>query len=134
MKNIDIVYHCAATTHEGLSVFSPFEITKIIILLQYPNFTAAINEKVKRIIFVRLWQIRRSGATVYWRYENKAIRPLWYFKSCFRRSFKNLCELNGIEWVIAVPHNIIGPNRFTMIHSEMLFQYLLIECCKANPQ
>ena len=21
----------------------------------------------------------------------------------------NLCELNNIEWVIAVPHNIIGP-------------------------
>ena len=28
MKGVDIVYHCAATAHEGLSVFSPFEITK----------------------------------------------------------------------------------------------------------
>ena len=28
MKDIDVVYHCAATAHEGLSVFSPFEITK----------------------------------------------------------------------------------------------------------
>ena len=27
MKDIEIVYHCAATAHEGLSVFSPFEIT-----------------------------------------------------------------------------------------------------------
>ena len=24
---------------------------------------------------------------------------------------KNLCELNKIEWVIAVPHNIIGPRQ-----------------------
>ena len=24
---------------------------------------------------------------------------------------KNLCELNGIEWVIAIPHNIIGPRQ-----------------------
>ena len=23
----------------------------------------------------------------------------------------NLCELNNIEWVIAVPHNIIGPRQ-----------------------
>ena len=23
----------------------------------------------------------------------------------------NLCELNKIEWVIAVPHNIIGPDK-----------------------
>ena len=28
MKDVTAVYHCAATAHEGLSVFSPFEITK----------------------------------------------------------------------------------------------------------
>ena len=28
MKGVDVVYHCAATAHEGLSVFSPNEITK----------------------------------------------------------------------------------------------------------
>ena len=28
MKGVDVVYHCAATAHEGLSVFSPYEITK----------------------------------------------------------------------------------------------------------
>ena len=28
MKNVDVVYHCAATAHEGLSVFSPYEIGK----------------------------------------------------------------------------------------------------------
>ena len=27
-KGIDVVYHCAATAHEGLSVFSPYHITK----------------------------------------------------------------------------------------------------------
>ena len=31
MKGVEVVYHCAATAHEGLSVFSPYEITKIII-------------------------------------------------------------------------------------------------------
>ena len=25
MKGVDVVYHCAATAHEGLSVFSPYE-------------------------------------------------------------------------------------------------------------
>ena len=30
LKNVDIVYHCAATAHEGLSVFSPNFITKNI--------------------------------------------------------------------------------------------------------
>ena len=28
MEGVDVVYHCAATAHEGLSVFSPYEITK----------------------------------------------------------------------------------------------------------
>ena len=28
MKGVDIIYHCAAAAHEGLSVFSPQEITK----------------------------------------------------------------------------------------------------------
>ena len=28
MKGVEVVYHCAETAHEGLSVFSPVEITK----------------------------------------------------------------------------------------------------------
>ena len=51
MKGVDIVYHCAATAHEGLSVFSPFEITKNNYLASVSIFSAAIQEKVKRIIF-----------------------------------------------------------------------------------
>ena len=53
MKNVDIVYHCAATAHEGLSVFSPFEITKNNYLASVSIFSAAINEKVKRIIKIK---------------------------------------------------------------------------------
>ena len=30
MKDVEVVYHCAATAHEGLSVFSPFEIIAFI--------------------------------------------------------------------------------------------------------
>ena len=49
MKNVDVVYHCAATAHEGLSVFSPFEITKNNYLASVSVFTAAVTNKVKRI-------------------------------------------------------------------------------------
>ena len=51
MTDINIVYHCAATAHEGLSVFSPYEITKNNYLASVSIFSAAINAKVKRIIF-----------------------------------------------------------------------------------
>ena len=39
MKNVDVVYHCAATAHEGLSVFSPVEITKNNYLASVSVFT-----------------------------------------------------------------------------------------------
>jgi UDP-glucose 4-epimerase len=55
MKNVEVVYHCAATAHEGLSVFSPYEITRNNYLASVSIFSAAINEKVKRIIFVHQW-------------------------------------------------------------------------------
>ena len=51
MKNVDIVYHCAATAHEGLSVFYPYEITKNNYLASVSVFTASVSHKVKRIIF-----------------------------------------------------------------------------------
>ena len=50
-KNIDVVYHCAATAHEGLSVFSPVENTKNNYLATVSVITAGINNKVKRIIY-----------------------------------------------------------------------------------
>ena len=51
MKDVEVVYHCAATAHEGLSVFSPYEITRNNYLASVSIFSAAINEKVKRIIY-----------------------------------------------------------------------------------
>jgi len=51
MSGVEVVYHCAATAHEGLSVFSPYEITKNNYLASVSIFSAAVNEKVKRIIF-----------------------------------------------------------------------------------
>ena len=56
MKGVQIVYHCAATAHEGLSVFSPYEIGKNNYLASLSVFSAAVSNKVKRIIFVLLWQ------------------------------------------------------------------------------
>ena len=51
MKDVDVIYHCASTAHEGLSVFSPIEITKNNYLSSVSIFTSAVNNKVKRIIF-----------------------------------------------------------------------------------
>ena len=55
MKGVQIVYHCAATAHEGLSVFSPYEITKNNYLASVSIFSAAVNEKVKKNNFLLIY-------------------------------------------------------------------------------
>ena len=50
-KGCDLVYHTAATAYEGLSVFSPHLITQNIVTGSVSLFSAAIENKVKRIVY-----------------------------------------------------------------------------------
>ena len=112
MKDIDVVYHCAATAHEGLSVFSPYEITKNNYLASVSVFSAAISKKVKRIIFCS--SMARYGSQKYPFTEDmqpSPVDPYAISKVAAEQTLINLCELNKIEWIIAVPHNIIGPRQ-----------------------
>jgi len=112
MKGVDVVYHCAATAHEGLSVFSPYEIGKNNFLASSAVFSAAIANKVKRIIFCS--SMARYGKQKTPFKENmtpKPVDPYGIAKVASEELLKTLCELNNIEWVIAVPHNIIGSRQ-----------------------
>ena len=112
MSGVDVVYHCAATAHEGLSVFSPYEIGKNNFLASSSVFSAAISNKVKRIVFCSSMARYGSQKTPFT--ENmtpKPVDPYGISKVASEDLLKNLCELNNIEWVIAVPHNIIGPRQ-----------------------
>jgi UDP-glucose 4-epimerase len=112
MKNVDIVYHCAATAHEGLSVFSPVEITKNNYLASVSVFTAAISNRVKRIIFCSSMARYGDQQTPFTEDMNpKPVDPYAISKVASENVLMNLCDLNNIEWVIAVPHNIIGPRQ-----------------------
>ena len=112
MSKVDIVYHCAATAHEGLSVFSPYEITKNNYLASVSIFSAAINHKVKRIIFCSSMARYGELQTPFLESMKAApVDPYAISKVAAEDVLINLCELNNIEWVIAVPHNIIGPRQ-----------------------
>ena len=65
MKKVDVVYHCAATAHEGLSVFSPIEITKNNYLASITIITSAINH------FMKKWNQILLILTVYQRLQLK---------------------------------------------------------------
>ena len=112
MKGVNIVYHCAATAHEGLSVFSPYEITKNNYLASVSIFSAAVNENVKRIIFCSSMARYGNQATPFLEsMKAKPVDPYAISKVASEDVLINLCDLNKIEWVIAVPHNIIGPRQ-----------------------
>ena len=51
MKDVDVVCHAAAFAHEGLSVFSPTLICNNNLTGSVSVFTAAIKNKVKRIVY-----------------------------------------------------------------------------------
>ena len=112
MNKIDVVYHCAATAHEGLSVFSPIEITKNNYLASITIITSAINHNVKRIIYCSSMARYGQGKTPFHEeMEPKPIDPYGISKVAVEKVLTNLCTLNNIQWVIAVPHNIIGPRQ-----------------------
>ena len=112
MQGVEVVYHCAATAHEGLSVFSPYEITKNNYLASVSIFSAAVNEKVKRIIFCSSMARYGSQSTPFLEsMKPLPVDPYAISKVAAEDVLIKLCELNKIEWVIAVPHNIIGPRQ-----------------------
>ena len=111
-KGCDLVYHTAATAYEGLSVFSPHLIANNIVTGSVSLFSAAIENKVKRIVFCS--SMARYGTNkVPFRedFTPKPQDPYGIAKVAAEDILKNLCGVHNVEYVIAVPHNIIGPRQ-----------------------
>lgn len=112
MHGVDVVYHCAATAYEGLSVFSPYLVTQNVSGITASVLSAAIVNKVKRFIYCS--SMARYGEQAVPFYEDMGTRPQDPYgiaKVAGEDLVKNLCKVHGIEYVIAVPHNIIGPRQ-----------------------
>ena len=112
MDGCEIVFHCAATAYEGLSVFSPHLIAKNIVGASAAIFAAAAETKVKRIVFCSSMARYGKGLPPFTEDQPpKPQDPYGIAKVCAEDMLKNLCGVHGIEWTIAVPHNIIGPRQ-----------------------
>jgi UDP-glucose 4-epimerase len=112
MQGSDVVYHCAATAHEGLSIFSPSFITRNIFQASVATISAAIQNKVKRFVYCS--SMARYGNQEYPFKETqipKPVDPYAIAKVAGEDVLRCLAELNNMEWVIAVPHNIVGPRQ-----------------------
>ena len=115
VKNLigyDIVYHCAATAHEGLSVFSPNFITKNIYQASVSVITASIVNKIKKFVFCSSMARYGSQKTPFTEeMQPKPQDPYGIAKVAAEDTLKLLSEIHGINYNIAVPHNIVGPNQ-----------------------
>lgn len=112
MEGVDVVYHCACTAYEGLSVFSPSLIVENTVGITATMLSAAISNKVKRFVYCS--SMARYGAGTPPFKETDATNPQDPYgisKLASEQLVRNLCETHGMEYVIAVPHNIIGPRQ-----------------------
>lgn len=111
-KNIDVVYHCAAAAYEGLSIFSPYFICQNVYQNTVSLISASISNKVKRFVFCS--SMARYGTQPVPFTEEMTPQPQDPYgiaKYAAELILKNLAVVHGIEYVIAVPHNIIGPRQ-----------------------
>lgn len=108
----EVLIHCAALAHEGLSSFSPSFITKNIYEASVSTFSAAIASGVKRIVYMS--SMARYGSQTLPFHEAMTphpVDPYGVAKVAAEDTLKILAKTHGIEYVIAIPHNIIGPRQ-----------------------
>jgi UDP-glucose 4-epimerase len=112
LKNTDILCHAAAYAHEGLSSFSPVLITNNNVTGSVSVFTAAIINKVKRIVYCSS-MARYGNIKIPYKEDDdcKPVDPYGVSKVAAENILKILSKTHNFEYNIAVPHNIIGPRQ-----------------------
>lgn len=112
LQGVDVVVHTAATAHEGLSVFSPSFITKNIFEASVTMMSAAIAAGVTRFVFCSSMARYGNQASPFTEdMTPKPVDPYGIAKVAAEDVLKTLSEVHGMEWNIAVPHNIIGARQ-----------------------
>jgi UDP-glucose 4-epimerase len=112
MRGCELVYHCAATAYEGLSVFSPSMVMDNIVTGSVSVFSAAIANGVRRIVLCS--SMARYGTNEVPFLESYTPRPQDPYgiaKVAAEQALQNLAHVHGVEYAIAVPHNIIGARQ-----------------------
>lgn len=108
----DLIYHCAAIAPEGYSVFAPAIIAQHVYQNTAAVLAAAANERVKRFVFCSSMARYGQGNPPFREDHLPAPEtPYSIAKVAAEQLCRNLAETHGFEYVIAVPHNIIGPKQ-----------------------
>ena len=113
MKGCDVVFHAACTAHDGFSMFSPNYITMNTFQITMSVLSAAVRNKVDKFIYCSSMSRYGKKDTIPFTEEMtcEPTVPYGVAKYASELIIKQLCELNGINYTIIVPHNIIGPRQ-----------------------
>ena len=113
LKGVDVVYHCAATAYEGFSVFSPHVVTQNVYGITTSLMSASVASKVKRFVFCS--SMGRYGTQERTPFTEDMTPlpqdPYGIAKYASELTVANLATVHGMEYVIAVPHCVIGPRQ-----------------------
>ena len=111
-KSIDVLCHAAAFAHEGLSNVSPTLICNNNVTGSVSVFTAAIRNKVKRIVYCSS-MARYGHISIPFREDDvpNPVDPYGVSKLAAENILKILSSTHDVEYNIAIPHNIIGPKQ-----------------------
>mgnify|MGYP006270194331 CR=1 FL=1 len=112
-KNVDTVVHSACTAYEGLSVFSPSLVVQNTFQITANALSASIQSGVNRFVFMSSMARYGSQSILPFTEDmNPAPQdPYGIAKYSSELLVKNLAEVHGMDFVILVPHNIIGPRQ-----------------------
>lgn len=133
-KDIDIIVHTAATPHEGLSIFSPYFITTNVFQASVSTISAAIQNKVKKFIYCS--SMARYGSQEYPFVETQTpspIDPYGIAKVAGEEVLKTLASLNKMDYIIAVPHNIVGPRQRYDDPFRNVMSIMINRCLQGKP-
>jgi len=112
-EDVDLVVHTACTAYEGLSVFSPSLVVRNTMQITTNIMSACVKANVKKI--VHLSSMARYGTQEVVPFVEsmtpKPQDPYGIAKYGAELMIKNIADTHGLDYVILVPHNIIGPRQ-----------------------
>jgi len=112
-EDVDLVVHTACTAYEGLSVFSPSLVVRNTMQITTNIMSACVKANVKKI--VHLSSMARYGTQDVVPFVEsmtpKPQDPYGIAKYGAELMIKNIADTHGLDYVILVPHNIIGPRQ-----------------------
>lgn len=112
LDGIHIVYHCAAAPYEGVSVFSPYLVHEHTCGGTIALLSSAVAAGVGRFVLCSSMARYGAGKPPFTEDMTPApVDPYGIAKYAAEMMVRSVCRAHGVEFNIAVPHNVIGPGQ-----------------------